>query len=287
LALVAGWLIVLGKRAAIRPGSETENPRMPVPVDIVEAPPKWDSTRNRMVQTEASDSTTKPKSDAFLGAKNQTVDRETVSRKQMVTSGQARATPAQPVRPQPQQQQQPASSGAPKSSTKSVLSHLGVPIFKIPSTPKEALKAEARARAPQWASAGAGREVPSDYIKGMNEGDRTALNTREYMFFGYFQRIRNRLDIAWSATLRDKLEKMYRKGRRIASDKEFKTRTWVVLDDKGSVVNVRLMEESGVYDLDDAAIAAFNEAGPFPTPPKGLINERGQVEVNWDFVLRN
>ncbi len=284
LALLAGWMIVLGKRTATKWSDLSSGGRVPVPVDIIEVPKSPDTTRNRMVQTESRQSDSKARPDAFLGEKNQTVDRETVSRSQMVKAGRGSTKVAEPSRPS---QARPNPQAPAKGPGRSILSNLGVPVFSLPRQGQEALTQENRAKRPNWASAGAENEVPSDYIQGISEGDRTALNTREYMFFGYFQRIRSRLDVAWSSTLRQRLEKLYRKGRRIASDKEFKTRTWVVLDEKGSVVKVRLMEESGVYDLDDAAIAAFNEAGPFPNPPKGLINERGQVEVHWDFVLRN
>ncbi len=286
LAVVAGWMVVLGKRTATKLTDISQDGHVPVPVDIIEVPKTPDSTRNRMVQTETSAKSANASPDAFLGEKTQTVDRETVSRSQMVNTGRGSVKPAQTSKASPGSAT-PSSQSPFKAPGKTILSNLGVPVFRVPGPASESLKQEERARSPNWASAGAGKEVPSDYIQGINEGDRTALNTREYMFFGYFQRIRSRLDVAWSSTLRQKLEKMYRKGRRIASDKEFKTRTWVVLDEKGSVIKVRLMEESGVYDLDDAAIAAFNEAGPFPNPPKGLINERGQVEVHWDFVLRN
>ena len=40
------------------------------------------------------------------------------------------------------------------------------------------------------------------------------------------------------------------------------------------------------HDLDEAAIRAFNRAGPFPNPPNGLLQETGSVDIRWDFILR-
>ena len=140
----------------------------------------------------------------------------------------------------------------------------------------------------RWApQPGVGDGVPSDYIKGLTESETTALNTREYVFFGYFQRIRERLDMAWSGLLREQVEKVYRRGRQLASDHEYTTRTMVTLNDSGKVVRVQLIEASGAMDLDEAAVQAFNKAGPFPNPPQGLMAGNMTVEIRWDFVVRN
>lgn len=125
-----------------------------------------------------------------------------------------------------------------------------------------------------------------EYIKGLKEGEQTALNTREFMYFTYFQRIREQLDRAWRPILRDQLEKLFRHGRLPASDREHTTRIMVTLDTGGAIVRVQVLEESGTHDLDDAAIRAFNRAGPFPNPPMGLLQETGRVDIRWDFILR-
>jgi protein TonB len=80
---------------------------------------------------------------------------------------------------------------------------------------------------------------------------------------------------------------MYRAGRQLASDQDHITRTRVMLDARGHVLRVELIEPSGVVHLDDAAVEAFNKAGPFPNPPKGLISADGSVEILWDFVLKS
>jgi len=43
--------------------------------------------------------------------------------------------------------------------------------------------------------------------------------------------------------------------------------------------------DSGIQDLDDAAIEAFKAAAPFPNPPKGVVENDGTVQIRWDFVL--
>jgi protein TonB len=47
-----------------------------------------------------------------------------------------------------------------------------------------------------------------------------------------------------------------------------------------------MLSESGTGDLDDAAVGAFNQAGPFPNPPKGMIDLNQEIKIPWDFVLK-
>jgi protein TonB len=156
------------------------------------------------------------------------------------------------------------------------LSGLAVPI--IP--PKEAKQAEPQ---PNWADVGS---LPQDYVKGLKESEKTALNTKEYVFYGYFQRIRERLDRAWVPILREKLVKLWRTGRQLASDMDHTTQVLVILNKTGEIVRVQVVSESGTGDLDDAAVRAFNQAGPFPNPPKGIIDPNGEIQIPWQFVLK-
>jgi protein TonB len=121
----------------------------------------------------------------------------------------------------------------------------------------------------------------------MNPSDQTALNTREYLYFGYFQRIRQRLELQWNGLLKETLTKYYRSGRQLASDMEYSTKLLVILNPAGEIVRVKVMGESGSRELDDVAIKAFNKAGPFPNPPKGLVSRGGEVEVPWTMNLRS
>lgn len=229
------------------------------PIWVEVRPPK---NRNHIVQTTPGEKTDQAKPDAFLGERNQEVDRETVSRDRMVQMGGRKALKEKDLGKK--------AVSAPK------LSQLGLPVAK---TKKEAGAPDE----PQWVDAG---DRVKDHVSGFKESDRTALNTREYVFFSYYQRIRVQLDRAWVPLLRQKLMAFQRKGRFLASDTEHQTRVVVVLNTQGEVVQVRVLLESGTQDLDDAAIKAFNAAGPFPNPPKGLMTDRGLVEIPWDFILR-
>ncbi|MGE0614676.1 MAG: TonB family protein [Bacteriovoracia bacterium] len=221
------------------------------------------NVRHQIVDSKKGEKTKEAAPTAFLGQETRTVTEETVAK--------LREAKAQPM---PQSRPQPKASPAPVVD----MARLGVPI---------AVQKTKNQDTPQWAEAGdqAGAGA-HDYVKGVKESDISALNTKEFVFYGYFQRIRGQLDQAWKPLLREKLYNLFRVGRGPAGDMDHITRTKVTLDHKGEVVRVQVVSESGTRDLDDTAVRAFNSAGPFPNPPKGLVDREGRIEIQWDFILK-
>jgi TonB family protein len=213
-----------------------------------------ESKDKQVVWSNAGQETETPDKDAYLGEKNRRVDRETTGKIQKAGGGA-----------------QPQTARTPGKTLK--LSDLGVPLFK----------GGADARRPQEHGPDG---VPQDVIKGLKEGETTALNTRETVYFSYYNRIRERLDWAWNGFLRESLEKRARQGKALSDDMDYTTKTIVTLDKNGAVVRVQVAEDSGLVDLDDAAVKAFNKAGPFPNPPKGLFDPDGYIRIRWDFILK-
>lgn len=229
----------------------------------------------RVVQTRTVEKSEEVAPDAFLGQQNQIVDRQTVGKTQtMGTSAKPKSAPSA------EKAKELAKKDIESVEKAPTLGSLGVALIPK-SQPKQAKSAEPERN---WANTSDG--TPSDYVKGMKESDSTALNTREFVFYGYFQRIRQSLDRAWNENLKENMAKFYRRGRQLASEMDHTTKVVVILNSSGEVTKVQVIEESGTVDLDDAAVRAFNSAGPFPNPPKGLLDARGQIEIKWDFVLR-
>lgn len=126
----------------------------------------------------------------------------------------------------------------------------------------------------------------NDFVPNVPLGDMTELNTVEYKFYGFYHRIRQRLEQFWGRSLQDKAQELVKQGRRIASSEEMITSLQITLDDDGEIVAIKVLGTSGVKELDDAAIESFNEAGPFPNPPKDLIVD-GKVTIQWGFVVQS
>lgn len=235
--------------------------------------------KNRIVQTRVGKETKEAAPDAFLGEKTQVVDRQTVSKEQQTKIGSvSRPEPAANTRPKPETQAEVAKKPEPIPA----LSKLGLAMIPSPKKAAEEQEDPFRDRVAAQDSEG----VPQDYVKGFKESESTALNTKEFVFFGYFQRIRQRLDLSWSISLREHLTRFYRGGRALASEMDHTTRLLVTLNSTGEVTGVEVVEESGTRTLDDAAVKAFNRAGPFPNPPRGILDQAGQIKIRWDFVLK-
>jgi len=209
-----------------------------------------------------------PKDDFHLGEKNQKVREQTTADVTQALSGKSATK---------------KSVGKISATSENIpkLNQLGIPIYK--EMKKKGESGDFQDNADYYA----GEQLSQDYVKGLKRGEKTLLNTREFVFFGYFERIRGRLDRAWSSSLRENLERFFRQGRRLASDLDYVTKTLVTLNQTGEIVRVQVLAESGANDLDSAAVKAFNLAGPFPNPPKGIIDQDGIVRIRWDFVLKN
>lgn len=125
----------------------------------------------------------------------------------------------------------------------------------------------------------------SDYIEEIPLGDTTYLNTAEYKFYGFYHRVRQKLEQFWNRSIHEKAEFLTKSGRAVAMSDDYITSLRVTLDAKGRITEIKVVDASGVKELDDAAVESFNKAGPFPNPPKGLLSN-GKVILEWGFVVK-
>jgi len=124
-----------------------------------------------------------------------------------------------------------------------------------------------------------------DYLPDKEAGLETLLSTREFVYYTYYNRIRNQLSEYWEPKIKQKVLTMFRQGRRIASTDDRITKLQIILDSRGILQRVQVLGASGVQDLDEVAVDAFRAAAPFPNPPKGIIESDGTVKIEWDFIV--
>lgn len=132
----------------------------------------------------------------------------------------------------------------------------------------------------------AGLSQTNDFIEDVRVGDFNRVNTQEYEFYGFYFRIRQRLEQFWGRTIQEKARAMVRSGRTLASGKNHVTSLKVFLDSRGRIRKIKVESASGVKELDDAAVESFNQAGPFPNPPKGMLR-KGLARLEWGFVVKS
>ena len=127
----------------------------------------------------------------------------------------------------------------------------------------------------------------NDFVENVPLGDLTQLNTNEFKYFGFYDRMRKRLEEHWGISLREKVRSMSQeRERKIASKENYITSLTITLNQEGKIVKVSLKGSSGIRELDDAAINSINKASPFPNPPKELVKD-GFTVVRWSFVVQS
>lgn len=126
----------------------------------------------------------------------------------------------------------------------------------------------------------------SDYLKEIDKGMKTLLNTREFTYYNYYNKIRVALEKHWEPKVRKKIKIEHKKiGDESGPTDGRVTRILVTLDHRGDLLSVKVLKASGVEGFDSAAQEAFKDAAPFPDPPTGIVDVNGQIQIRWDFVL--
>lgn len=248
----------------------------PMKVTFTDRPKTGTMNKKQIVQSDGEKSENIPNNSRFLSDQNRTFDRQTLAKKiDKFNRG---------------------GKGDGKKDVKDIsLSDLAA--FDKGHNPlKEGAKAIAatkRMMASQKSKSGTTRGDPNqtgesatnDFVEGVPLGDTTYLNTTEYKYYGFFLRIRQKLEQFWGRSIQDKAAALIKGGRQVASDENLITSLEVTLNSMGEIVAIAIKGTSGVKELDDAAVESFNDAGPFPNPPEGLI-ENGLVKVEWGFVVQ-
>lgn len=122
----------------------------------------------------------------------------------------------------------------------------------------------------------------NDHLKDVEEGDQTFLNTQEWKYAGFFNRVKQSVGTQWSpaTTLhrRDPSGDIY-------GHRDRYTLLSVTLDADGALKDVRITKSCGVDFLDQEAVRAFQRAQPFPNPPPGLLASDQAVHFQFGFFL--
>ncbi|MCR9203827.1 MAG: energy transducer TonB [Halobacteriovoraceae bacterium] len=130
-----------------------------------------------------------------------------------------------------------------------------------------------------------GLSANNDFVEDVPLGDMTRLNTVEYKYYGFYHRIKQKLEQYWGNTIQKKALALWKSGRRLPASKNRITSLEIIIDNKGNIVKINVQGSSGVKELDEAAIESFNRAGPFPNPPSGMM-KNGIAKIKWGFVVK-
>lgn len=257
--------------------------------------------RRQIVNTEATGKKIRPKNSRFLGERDQTFEKQTVAKSvgsfKKAGRGKESGSKAKHIKAKGDakiKEKKLAKSGKDRKKT---IKKKGLNLSNLGITSKLAAnKVKNQADLDKMSAKklgtingqgkGPGLGINNDYVKDVPLGNMTNLNTVEFKYFGFYDRIRKQLEQYWGHSLRQKAMKLYHQGRQLTANEEYITAVKIVLDVKGNIVKVMITSSSGLNDLDDAAVESFNKAGPFPNPPRGMLMN-GQAIIEWGFVVKS
>lgn len=262
-----------------------------------------DSQNKQIVANETNGKNERPINSRFIGEKDQTFDRQTMAAANgaFKEAGLGKKTGTSHSLSQQEPTAKKIVKTAPKAPKKELtLGDLGG--FKISEVQKMQEESEesfdelTKKLAEESKSSALGLEKGkvginglaqnSDFVEEIPLGDMTNLNTTEFKYYGFYHRIRQKLEQHWGSSIKDKAKNLYRSGRRMPASDNLITSITVILNDHGQIVDMQIEGTSGVRELDQAAIESFNKAGPFPNPPKGLL-VGGRATIQWGFVVKS
>jgi len=122
-----------------------------------------------------------------------------------------------------------------------------------------------------------------DFLKNIKTSDHTYLNTSENKYYGFYQRVKFKLEGFWYRKIREEEVSLRQKGRVLGAD--LFTRLKIVLSAKGELINIALISSCGIREFDQAAIESIKEAAPFQNTPGGLV-KNGKIFLDWGFVIK-
>lgn len=272
--LLASLLIHLGVAVGIQSSSswhqritEAEPTAIPIEwLDLMEQP----APKGQIVdQSEAGPEADTPVDTNFLGRRNQVVEKET----------KASATGKFQNKPSATSANQAAAQNSAEKTPPRRMESGGF----FPSS-RDAFREMAQKRLVDGPQSDLQSQT-TDHLKDIAASSETHLNTREYIYYNYFSRIKERILQHWEPSIKRRITKLVYQGRYMASTGDRTTHLLITLNKNGQLVRVQVKSPSGLRDLDEEAIKAFEAAAPFPNPPQGLVESDGTIKLDWRFII--
>lgn len=124
--------------------------------------------------------------------------------------------------------------------------------------------------------------APNDHLPDLDVGEGTFLNTKEWKYSGFFNRVKQSVGMQWNPNsvlrTRDPSGNIY-------GGRDRFTLVQVTLDDRGGLKDISVEKSCGVDFLDLEAVHSFERAQPFPNPPPGLVQDDATVRFEFGFFI--
>jgi hypothetical protein len=125
----------------------------------------------------------------------------------------------------------------------------------------------------------------AEYIPGIKTGGFTALNTDQFTYYTFFERINEQVRFRWVTLVRNYLGGLSDSQMNALAKYQRVFQIEIVLSDSGQYLKGFIHRTSGEQALDMTSIDAFQSAAPFLNPPKGLVEEDGFIHLHYSFIV--
>ncbi len=111
---------------------------------------------------------------------------------------------------------------------------------------------------------------------------QTILNTDEYVYSTFYNRMREAIVVYWEPKVREVIEDRFSH----LTPGIYKTETKIYISQKGEILDVEVEHSSGVLKLDDIASTSIREARAFLNPPKQLFERDPRAGLDFGFYVQ-
>jgi TonB family protein len=154
-----------------------------------------------------------------------------------------------------------------------------------PSRVNPLLNSSPQVRGAMNSSLALGESTSGNDIPGVQSGSFTALNTDQFTYYSFFERVNNAIRFRWISGVRRFAQSVSPTVINRLAKVPAPTLLRVLLDKEGMVVAVDVLASSGAKELDAAAVEAFYQASPLNHPPAGMIGEDRMVHLTYSFKV--
>lgn len=124
----------------------------------------------------------------------------------------------------------------------------------------------------------------ADTMPNVQLGTQTWLNSRQFKYASFWNRIRSLAGQAWEPMVEDAMRVNDPNGARLGGEPRMSV-VVVTLGADGTVLHVAVSRTSGARFLDEVAVGAFESVGRFPNPPRPLVGPDGRITFQFAFIL--
>jgi hypothetical protein len=110
---------------------------------------------------------------------------------------------------------------------------------------------------------------------------QTILNTDEYVYSTFYNRMRESIAVYWEPKVREVMENRFSN----LTPGIYKTETKIFISRSGEILDVEVEQSSGVLKLDDIATSSVKEAHIFLNPPSQLFELDPRAGLDFGFYV--